>query len=80
MTIYIVGAFILGIVGIYIYAKREGRKDVTLEHLEAGNKLANKVMKEDLKSDEKVQVEINKFSGDHALNYWLRNRNGGKES
>ena len=77
MTIYIVGAFVLGIVGIYIYAKREGRKDVTLDHLEAGNKLANEVMKDDLKTDAKVQAEINKFSGDHALNYWLRNRNGG---
>ena len=80
MTIYIVGAFILGIVGIYIYAKREGRKDVTLDHLEAGNKLSNKVLKDDLRTDAKVQAEINKFSGDHALHYWLRNRNGGKES
>ena len=79
MTIYIVGAFILGIVGIYIYAKREGRKDSKLDNLEAGNKLSNKVMKDDLKIDAKVQAEVNKFSGDYALNYWLRNRNGGKE-
>jgi len=80
VTVYLIGVFILGIAGIYFYAKREGRKDVTLEHLEAGNKLANQVMKDDLKTDEKIKSVVNKFSGDHALNYWMRNRNNRKKS
>ena len=78
MTIYLVGAAVFFVVGVYFYAKREGRKDVTLDHLEEGNKLANQVMKEDLKADEKIEAEVNKFSGDHALNFWLRN-NGSKK-
>ena len=81
MTIYIVGAFVLGIVGIYIYAKREGRKDVTLDHLEAGNRLANEVMEKDLKTDETIKKKVAHFRGVMAPNFWrVRGRDGGKKS
>ena len=55
----------------------KGKKS-RLQSLETGNKVSNKVMKDDLKTDEKIQAEVNKYSGDHALNFWLRN-NGSKK-
>jgi hypothetical protein len=81
MTVYLIGAAVIGVVAIYFYAKREGRKDVTLDHLEAGNKIANAVMQEDLKIDEETEKKVNKFRGSMAPRFWgMRNRDSSKES
>ena len=81
MTVYLIGAAVLFVVGVYFYAKREGRKDVTLDHLEAGNILANEVMEKDLKADEEIEKKVNSFRGVMAPNFWrVRGRDSSKES
>jgi len=80
VTVYLIGAAVLFVVGVYFYAKREGRKDVTLDHLEAGNKLANEVMEKDLKADEVIEKKVNKFRGVMAPNFWrVRGRDSSKK-
>tara|TARA_Y100001951_G_scaffold91784_1_gene86082 strand:- start:3275 stop:3520 length:246 start_codon:yes stop_codon:yes gene_type:complete len=81
MTVYLIGAAVLFVVGVYFYAKREGRKDVTLDHLEVGNELANEVMEKDLKTDETIEKKVSHFRGVMAPNFWrVRGRDSSKKS
>ena len=80
MTVYLIASAVLFVVGVYFYAKREGRKDVTLDHLEAGNILANEVMEKDLKADEEIEKKVNSFRGAMAPRFWMRGRDSSKES
>ena len=80
MTVYLIGAAVIGVIVLYFYAKREGRKDVTLDHLEAGNILANEVMKKDLEQDEAIEKKVNNFRGSMAPRFWMRNRDSSKKS
>ena len=80
MTVYLIGAAVIGVIAIYFYAKREGRKDVALDHLEAGNRIANAVDEEDLKADEAIQKKVNSFRGAMAPRFWMRNKDSSKES
>lgn len=81
MTVYLIGAAVIGVIAIYFYAKREGRKDVTLDHLEAGNELANEVMEKDLEQDEAIEKKVNHFRGVMSPNFWrVRSRDSSKKS
>jgi len=75
MTIYLIGGAVFLIILIYLYAKKEGFKGAALEYLEEGFKIANKVDENDQAKDKEINAKIEHFSGDNALNFWMRKPN-----
>ena len=72
MTLYLIGGAVFFIVILYLYAKNEGVKNAALNYLKSGVKTANKVEDNDRIADEKIREKVEQFSGDNAVNFWMR--------
>ena len=49
------------LIGIYLYAKREGFRSHSLDSLERGNQVSNKVNNQDLKIDDETNKKVKLF-------------------
>ena len=78
MTVYLMLGGLVMLIGIYLYAKREGFRSHALDSLERGNEISNKVNEQDLKKDNETNKKIKFFSGNNAINFWVW-RNGSKK-
>ena len=78
MTIYIVLGCIAGVVSIYLYGKREGKKTSELNMLAKSNEKLNELR--DVKSniEKDISKKLHSNSGDRAIDYWMSN--GSKKS
>ena len=79
MTVYLMLGGLVMLIGIYLYAKREGFRSHALDSLERGNEIVNKVNDQDIKTDDETNKKAKLFSGSNAVNFWMR-RNGSKKS
>lgn len=79
MTVYLMLGGLVMLIGIYLYAKREGFRSHALDSLERGNEISNKVNDQDIKIDDETNKKVKLFSGSSAINFWMR-RNGSKKS
>jgi hypothetical protein len=79
MTVYLLLGGLVMLIGIYLYAKREGFRSHALDSLERGNKVSNKVNNQNLKTDDETNKKVKLFSGNNAVNFWMR-RDGSKKS
>ncbi len=78
MTLYLIGGAVFFIVMVYFYAKNQGFKDAALDYLESGVETANKVDENDKAKDKEIDAKLEQFSGDNALNFWMRKDNSKK--
>ena len=72
MTIYLIGGAVFFIVLVYFYAKNQGVKNAALDYLENGIETANKVDENDKEKDKEIAYKVERYSGDNALNFWMR--------
>ena len=78
MTLYLIGGAVFFIVLVYFYAKNQGFKDASLDYLESGVETANEVDENDKAKDKEINVKLEQFSGDSAINFWMRKNNSKK--
>jgi hypothetical protein len=80
MTIYFIGAFVVLIVWVYLYAKKEGRKDIALDHLREGVERANKVNESDQAIDAKAKRAIDRVKSRRGpLDFWMSGKDSSKK-
>ena len=78
MTLYLIGGAVFFIVLVYFYAKNQGFKDAALDYLESGVETANKVDENDKAKDKEIDAKLEQFSGDSAVDFWVRKDNSKK--
>ena len=80
MTIYFVGGAVFLIIVVYLYAKKQGFKDAAFGYLESSLRTANKVDENDKKKDKEIGDKVSRFSGNNAVNFWMRKSDAEKST
>ena len=79
MTIYLVISCVVGVIGIYLYGRREGVKSSELEMISESNERLNEFQDVKANIGNEVSEKLNAHSGNGAAKYWMSS-NGAKKS